>query len=105
MPIFAAAYVYHHDEDHVATRDEVRPAHRAWLLEQDALRMSGPTDDDNALLVFEADSAAEVEAHLDGDPFAGGGRHRAPQRRRVEAGQRQLAGPPRPRLRRRPGSC
>jgi uncharacterized protein YciI len=67
VPHFVATYAY---TDDTTTRDAVRPAHREYLGSLDALLLSGPTDADGALLVFEAGSADEVEALLDADPFA-----------------------------------
>jgi len=66
MPIFAVTYGYAKD---TAALDRVRPEHRAFLGALDGLLLSGPTDDDGALLVFDAASAAEVEELLDDDPF------------------------------------
>ena len=54
-------------------RDAVRPQHRAYLAGLDALVLSGPTDDDGAVLVFEAGTAEEVHAMLDADPFTTAG--------------------------------
>ena len=67
MAIFCATYEY--DPAAAATLDEVRPAHRDWLAEQPQLLASGPTDANGAILVWEGESAAEVEAILDRDPF------------------------------------
>ena len=67
MPVFCATYEY--APDATETLDRVRPAHRAWLGEQPGLLTSGPTDAGDAVLVWEAGSAAEVEALLDQDPF------------------------------------
>jgi uncharacterized protein YciI len=67
MAIFCATYEY--DPAVTATLDEVRPAHRDWLAEQPQLLASGPTDADGAVLIWEGESAAEVEAILDQDPF------------------------------------
>lgn len=78
MPFFAATYAYTPD---TAARDEVRATHRAYLASLPELVLSGPTDDDGALLLFEADGAAAVEALLDADPFVLDGR--VVQRRRV----------------------
>ena len=67
MPYFVATYAYTSDS---AARDEVRPVHREWLSTLgDALVLSGPTDADGAVLVFEAADAAAVEGLLDQDPF------------------------------------
>lgn len=67
MPYFVATYAYTPD---TTTRDAVRPAHREWLASLgDTLVLSGPTDADGAVLVFEAADAAAVEGLLDADPF------------------------------------
>jgi uncharacterized protein YciI len=66
MAIFAVTYVYSPDTDALA---RLRPEHRAFLASQDGLLISGPTDDNGALLVWEAKSAAEVEEILDDDPL------------------------------------
>jgi len=65
MPIVAVRYTYVDDTDAVAA---ARPEHREFLAAQAALRMSGPTDDNGALLIFEGEPA-EVEALTDRDPF------------------------------------
>ena len=67
MPIFCVTYAY--APDATETLDRVRPAHREWLDGQPANLASGPTDAHGAVLVWEADSAADVEAALDQDPF------------------------------------
>jgi len=69
MAIVAVTYVYNADTE---TQDRVRPEHRAFLGAQANLLLSGPTDDGNALLVFEGDVAG-VEATLDQDPFKAAG--------------------------------
>lgn len=66
MALFAVTYVYASDSEAL---DRLRPEHRAFLAAQDGLLISGPTDDNGALIVFEAASAAEVEELLDEDPF------------------------------------
>ncbi len=66
MSIYAVTYVYGPD---TAKLDEFRPAHRAWMATEDGLLLSGPTDDNGALLLWEAKSAAEVESSLDEDPL------------------------------------
>jgi len=63
---FIATYAYSDDLD---KRDAFRGPHRAWLADQTELLVSGPTDDDGAVLVFRAESAAAVGALLDQDPF------------------------------------
>ena len=68
MPHFVATYAY---TDDTAARDAVRPEHRQYLAGLgDRLVLSGPTDANGAVLVFDADSAAAVEELLDADPFA-----------------------------------
>jgi uncharacterized protein YciI len=66
MAIFAVTYVYSTDTDAL---DRLRPEHRAFLADTDGLLLSGPTDDNGALLIWEAASAAEVEEVLEEDPF------------------------------------
>jgi uncharacterized protein YciI len=67
VPYFVVSYQYTGDVD---ARMSVRPQHRDFLSGLvPALVMSGPTDTDGALLVFEADSADAVTALLDDDPF------------------------------------
>jgi uncharacterized protein YciI len=68
---FAAIAVYTPD---AATITKARPAHRdylAGLIQQGKLVISGPfTDDRGGLLIYEADTSAEVEKLIAGDPFA-----------------------------------
>jgi uncharacterized protein YciI len=65
---FVVTYQYTADTD---TRDTVRPVHREWLGDLgDTLVLSGPTDADGAVLVFEAADADAVRAILAEDPFA-----------------------------------
>jgi uncharacterized protein YciI len=56
-----------------AVRDQARPAHRAYLqelLDRGNLIQSGPfSDDSGALLIYEADSQAALQAILDKDPY------------------------------------
>jgi uncharacterized protein len=66
MAVFVVTYEYTSDAEH---RSEVRPTHRAWLATLPNLLVSGPTDADGAVLVFEGASAAEVDAVVDQDPF------------------------------------
>ena len=70
MPIFAVTYLYTAPANQV---DEIRPIHRAWLselLEMNILLASGPmVDTPEALLIFRSDSAEELAALLDNDPF------------------------------------
>ena len=65
-----------------ALRQELRPAHRAWLREHPghAVRVvhGGPTLDaeggmNGTLLVVEAGTRQEVERFLDADPYVRGG--------------------------------
>ncbi|GAA1977140.1 hypothetical protein GCM10009838_41860 [Catenulispora subtropica] len=71
MARFAVEYVYTAD---TAKRDEVRPAHRAFLAAQQGevrLLVSGPwANGTGALLVFEAEDEAALRATLEHDPFA-----------------------------------
>lgn len=66
MAIFAVTYVYAPDTEAL---DRLRPEHRGFLADQDGLLLSGPTDDNGALLIWEGRSAADVEEILDDDPF------------------------------------
>lgn len=72
MTTFAVEYRY---DDRTKTRDEVRPAHRAFLAElhdTGVLVASGPYTDDRApgaLLLVRADDAAGAVTVLDADPF------------------------------------
>lgn len=74
LPTFAVVYSY--AEDSAPARDEYRPAHKDFLERQfnaGRLRVSGPFGPDGtpgALLVFEAESAGELTALLDQDPFS-----------------------------------
>ena len=80
MPTFAVHYVY---DDRTDVRDATRAEHRRYLsglLDQGFLLASGPfvgpvagsagTQPDGALLLVRANSALEVQALLDEDPFA-----------------------------------
>ena len=68
MSLFVVRYDYRDGSE--ATRDERRPEHRAWLAQQSSLRISGPTDDVGAILIFEAADASALGGLLDHDPFA-----------------------------------
>lgn len=71
MPLFLVRYHYTDDAQAQAV---VRPRHRQWLAGLDSILVgSGPTADNGAALVFEADSTAEVATLLEGDPFATAG--------------------------------
>ena len=71
---FAAVIDYTKD---AATIAAARPAHREYLkelLDSDNLVISGPfTDDSGGILVYEANSVADVEAMLREDPFTKAG--------------------------------
>jgi hypothetical protein len=71
---YAAVITYIQDKARIA---EVRPAHRQYLgqlLQTEKLAASGPfTDDSGALIVYEAESPAEAEKLLQGDPFHAAG--------------------------------
>ena len=66
---FAVIYSYA-NQDKIA---DVRPAHREYLnalKEHGKLVVAGPfVDDSGALIVYEADSDAEVRQIIEGDPF------------------------------------
>ena len=68
---FAAIIEYIPDASRVS---EVRPAHRDYLgglLETGNFVLGGPfIDDSGALIVYEAESADEVERFIENDPFA-----------------------------------
>lgn len=70
MKTFAVNYHYVADDQTMA---EVRPIHREWLarqLELGNLLASGPlVDNPGALLIFKAESLAELAGLLDQDPF------------------------------------
>ncbi len=72
MSVYAVEYVY--NPDLAALRDEHRPAHREWLkglVEQGKMLSSGPfADGTGALLIFTADSEAELHQLISTDPFA-----------------------------------
>ncbi|MDQ2683699.1 MAG: YciI family protein [Chloroflexota bacterium] len=69
MAIFAVSITF----GDAAKRDEVRPTHREFLKAQfDAGRLveSGPyVDDTGALLIYEAETEADVQAILERDPY------------------------------------
>lgn len=71
---FAAVIEYIADKEKIAA---LRPTHRQYLqslVQQGKLAISGPfLDDYGALIVYEANSVAEAEASLKGDPFHAGG--------------------------------
>lgn len=70
MPVFAVTYSYAATSDQL---NEIRPIHRQWLaglLASGQLLASGPmVDNPEALLIFVADSAADLSSLLDNDPF------------------------------------
>ncbi len=64
------AVVYTYADDQAAERDEVRPAHRDWLVAQHNLKAAGAwADGEGALLLFHGESVEEVDAQLEADPF------------------------------------
>jgi uncharacterized protein YciI len=71
---YAAVIEYIQDKDKIQS---VRPTHRQYLtglLAKGQLAIAGPfLDDYGALIVYEADSPAEAEALLQGDPFHAAG--------------------------------
>ena len=69
MPTYAVHYRY---IDDAAERDRVRPAHRdflAGLPQALACGAYAPHEAPGALLLFRADSAADLAELLDQDPF------------------------------------
>lgn len=70
MPTFAVTYQYGAAPEQLA---EIRPAHRQWLADELAsgnLLASGPmVNVPAALLIWQANDAAELSAKLDHDPF------------------------------------
>lgn len=70
MSVFAVEYFYTAEPEQLA---EIRPTHRAWLtslLESGQLLASGPmVDYPGALLIFKAESLAELSKLLNHDPF------------------------------------
>jgi uncharacterized protein len=69
--------VFHEYLQDPALVQATRPAHRAYLtklLEEGKLVCAGPfTDDSGALIVYEAESVAETEQLIQGDPFHSAG--------------------------------
>ena len=67
---YAAVIEYSQDAQKV---EAARPAHRAYLtslVEKNQLFASGPFEDGSgALIIYEADSPAAVEAIMKADPF------------------------------------
>jgi uncharacterized protein len=67
---FAVVYEYPADQDLV---QRARPAHREYLTrlqQQGKLAMAGPfPDGSGALIVYEAERAADVPALIEADPF------------------------------------
>jgi uncharacterized protein len=71
VALFLVRYRYIDDVEAVA---KLRPTHRAWLSTVGpSLVGSGPTADNGAALVFEADDGDQVGTLLDADPFAAAG--------------------------------
>ena len=70
MSYFAVTYFYTAEAEVLA---EIRPIHRKWLAdlyENGTLLASGPmVENPTALLIFNADSAEQLSALLDNDPF------------------------------------
>jgi uncharacterized protein YciI len=67
---FAAIIEYTQDKAKIARHRPVHRQYLAQLRERGQLTAAGPfTDDSDALIVYEADSAAAAEDLLQGDPF------------------------------------
>jgi uncharacterized protein YciI len=79
MSLFRIDYLY--ASDSAATRDDVRPTHRAWLAGLDGSEASdgvklvaaGPLGAEEAMLIFQAPDSETVSASLEKDPFAEAG--------------------------------
>lgn len=75
MSIFAVEYVY--SPDHEDLRARHRPVHRQWLeglVSDGRVLASGPfADGTGALLVFSAESEADLNQLVSEDPFAQAG--------------------------------
>lgn len=79
MSLFRIDYLY--TQDSAPTRDDVRPAHRAWLAGLDGgsasqgvkLVASGPIGSEEAMLIFQAPDSQTVSTVLEQDPFADAG--------------------------------
>jgi uncharacterized protein YciI len=73
VSLFAVFYTYAGGSDD--TRDEHRPAHRAFLRElHEAGKLKvcgpwGPEEPPGGMLIFEGESAAQIGELLDDDPF------------------------------------
>jgi uncharacterized protein YciI len=73
LSLFAVFYTYADGSDD--TRDEHRPAHRAFLRElheAGKLKVCGPWGPEEApggMLIFEGETAGEIAELLDKDPF------------------------------------
>jgi uncharacterized protein YciI len=70
VSLFVVTYTYVDDPQAMA---EVRPAHRAFIASLTDLVLSGPTDDNGAVLILDTLSADEALALLDDDPFRAAG--------------------------------
>lgn len=68
MGLFVVRYDYLADS--AAAQDAHRPEHRDFLASQPGLRAGGKTDDNGAILIFEADDAESLSVLLKDDPFA-----------------------------------
>lgn len=62
----AVLYTY---TDDVEKRMATRAAHREFLVANPGLRIAGATEVGGGIIVVEADSADEVEAWIDDDPY------------------------------------
>ncbi len=71
---FAAVIEYLQDKEKVAA---IRPAHRKYLIglyDAGKVAIAGPFGDDSgAIIVYEAESAAQAEGFLKNDPFCTNG--------------------------------
>lgn len=67
MPHFVVTYRYTAD---TTGRDALRAEHRTWLADREQLLISGPTDDNGAMLILRTTSPDVAASTLDADPFA-----------------------------------
>jgi uncharacterized protein YciI len=71
MGLFVVRYDY--QDNSAGAQDAHRPEHRDFLAAQPGLRAGGKTDDNGAVLIFEADDAESLAVLLREDPFFIGG--------------------------------
>jgi uncharacterized protein YciI len=67
MGLFVVRYDYR--DGSADAQDAHRPTHRDFLAAQPGLCAGGKTDDNGAILIFEAEDAESLAVLLKGDPF------------------------------------